>query len=277
MLSKNRISDPSTQGARDETCHFSLGRYHLLKSGNMDFHPFTEHLSLIASDRALTSSFRSRHPDLVAIMKTLVAEEPVLKLQGPFPAAASVMQVTVYDNWRGPKPPKPNWPFARYGLDVKAWIETPSTRQAWWNASWHGECRNLWPNKDAVSKARRLLKRGLKCPITESEVGDIETLRDNGFGNIGILHHKVRKSHTQWFQQHFATLTFVDGGLEVLLFVPGGMFRLSDFTTLNADGTRLTEKVPNAIGQVRYSTDPTLSLGATNGWTAGTCRFTAAD
>ena len=125
----------------------------------------------------------------------------------------------------------------------------------------------------AADPALRDAHARLAAAVKETPGEDIKALRECEFGNIGIMHHKVRKSHTQWFQKHFATLSFLDGEPEVFLFFPAGQFRLTDFTTLNAGGTRLKERVPNAIGQVRFSTDPALVLDDTNGWAAGTCRL----
>lgn len=225
-----------------------------------DANDFENFLTPYVNDHAMHGSFRARYPKLIEMMKTLVSEDKqaTRKTYGHFPANAAMIQVTLYDNWQGNTPPNKNFPFARYGMDVKAWMTPPQTQKAWYDAAWHGECRNLWYKNDVTAKAKGTFKN------QQQVLSDLQVLKDNDFGNIGVMHHQLkRKLPTLYFPDHYATLDFGGNGPLVRLFMGDCVYEVSGFVTTAPNRAPLTNqpKMAKAIGQVRHTATPLMVGG----------------
>lgn len=232
----------------------------------------------MAQDSALFNGFLYRNKRWVSLITDFVEHRPTEIEAKPFPATFAAMQVTLYDNWQGPKPPSRNYPYARYGLDLKLWETAPTNKKGWHHASIFWESRNLWMGKEARSKAKRLVGRENNVyPVDEVVVNDLAALKENGHTNMGILHSPIRKKlPTRYFPGHYATMDFVDREPVVTVYLPTGFYTLSKFTFLNPNGRPLVEnpKLKKSIGQVRIASDPALRVNAESGWGSGECVFT---
>ena len=83
-----------------------------------DYGAISRHLTLVASDQALTHQFRARYPDLVDLFREVSGanDPPAIKLTAlPGSGDITALQATVFDNWKYKQRGQ------RWGMNLKAW------------------------------------------------------------------------------------------------------------------------------------------------------------
>jgi hypothetical protein len=235
----------------------------------------TEHtLRLIASDRAMLTSFRALNPELIALMREIVgdpipgAKAPrVKKLASDFPVATDVraVELTLFDKHLGAKNPKrirkPKW-----GINIKAWL---SDYVDFENADWASNGM-FWPVAEIPAKMIDL-QTNKKNPISDTTRGFANLLAGEEHGNdfVGLFRFSEHGEGSKYVDEHFVGMTMKNGvPVSIRVITPFACFEVEGFSPLDSGKKALKGE---AVFQSRFS-----PRGDMTGWVTGQAKWTDA-
>ena len=224
----------------------------------IDFSPFHDHLTLVASDRALLNSFKAAHPRLVQLFGQIAddasADARIELSECPRLEDITALQLSIFDNWKFTER------GVRWGANIKAWLpeRVNFSKRPDWSAN-----VALWPAKDAVKRAKLLQSPKLRHPISSSTVERIEEAVPHfAQGYLGIMKHMSPADGTYYYNDHILCAEIEsDVVTGAYVFSPSFNIRLPDFKATDANGKRLKGK---AVAQARHSFSESMQ-----GWATG--------
>lgn len=224
---------------------------------SVDILEFQNHLAIIASDSALTETFRLNHPiigDLIGDIFGLEARKPTVILSAlPTLDEISALQFTLFDNFTGKAIANGRnangrkTKACRWGGNLKAF----TGRVDFARAPAYDANITFWPKGEVANRACDL-QVNKKNPISDT-TRDTAIVIAEEFGFVGIARYKSAPGDgTIYYQEHIVGMD-IDGDVirRAVVYSPNtGVVHLTNFAATDANGKRLAAK---AIAQSRAS------------------------
>jgi hypothetical protein len=227
----------------------------------IDLSSFHDHLTLVASDRALLNSFKASHPRLVQLFGQIaddaVEDERIQLSACPPLENITALQLSIFDNWKFKER------GVRWGANIKVWL--PERVNFLKRADWSANIA-LWPASEAVKRAKMLQSPKLRRPISDSTVERIgEAVPHFAQGYVGIMKHMNPKDGTYYYDDHILCAEIEkDVVMSAFVFSPAFNIAMPEFKNTDANGKRLKDR---AVAQARHSFSESMQ-----GWATGEAR-----